>query len=175
MDFLRPLGGRLCLDFADTIEDPRGEAVDFLHTYDDLVRWSLHAGALDEPATSELLELAGSDPEGAQGVFERALRLRAAIDGTFREIARGHEPAPDDLRLIQDEYLDAAGLAALARAGGRFDWSWPGERDLTRVRECPGSDDCGWLFYDDSRNRTRRWCRMEGCGSRVKMRRYYAR
>src|SRR5919201_3094453 len=195
MDFSRPLGGRLCLDFADTIDDPRGEAVDFLHDYTDLVRWSRHAGALDEPATRELLELAGSDPEGAQGVFERALRLRAAIDGTFREIARGHEPAPDDLRLIQDEYLDAAGLAALARADGRFDWSWPGERDvrrvlwpivasalelltegdLTRVRECPGSDDCGWLFYDDSRNRTRRWCSMEGCGSRVKMRRYYAR
>ena len=195
MDFSRPLGGRLCLDFADTIDDPRGEAVDFLHDYTDLVRWSRHAGALDEPATRELLELAGSDPEGAQGVFERALRLRAAIDGTFRAIARGHEPEPDDLRLIQDEYLDAAGLAALARAGGRFDWSWPGERDLrrvlwpivasalelltkgdlTRVRECPGSDDCGWLFYDDSRNRTRRWCSMEGCGSRVKMRRYYAR
>lgn len=140
-------------------------------------------------------ELAEADPDGARAVFERALRLRAAIDATFRAIARGDEPAGDDLRAIQVEYLDAAGLAALARSDGRFGWSWQDERDLrrvlwplvasalellsggdlTRVRECPGSDDCGWLFYDDSRNRTRRWCSMDGCGSRVKMRRYYAR
>jgi predicted RNA-binding Zn ribbon-like protein len=190
MDFPRLLGGRLCLDFADTIEDPRGEAVDFLHDYDDLVRWSRYAGALDEP-----LDLAEADPDGARAVFQRALRLRAAIDATFRAIARGHDPSPDDLRLLQGEYLDAAGLAVLAREDDRFGWSWQGRRDLravlwpivssalelltegdlTRVRECPGTDDCGWLFYDDSRNRTRRWCSMEGCGSRAKMRRYYAR
>jgi predicted RNA-binding Zn ribbon-like protein len=47
--------------------------------------------------------------------------------------------------------------------------------DQRRVRECPGAGDCGWLFYDTSRNGSRRWCSMEGCGSRVKMRRHYAR
>ncbi|MGH3132366.1 MAG: CGNR zinc finger domain-containing protein [Gaiellaceae bacterium] len=46
---------------------------------------------------------------------------------------------------------------------------------MDRVKECPGAGDCGWLFYDTSRNGTRRWCSMEGCGSRVKMRRQYAR
>ena len=46
--------------------------------------------------------------------------------------------------------------------------------DLTRVKECPGTNDCGWLFYDISKNGSRRWCSMEGCGSRVKMRRLYA-
>ena len=195
MDFQRLLGGRLCLDFANTIEDPFGEAHDFLRDYADLVRWSRHAETLDEAAADELLQLAEADPQAARAVFERALRLRAAIDAAFRAFARGEDPAREDLRAIQDEYLDAAGLAALAREEGRFSWSWPGERDLrrvlwpvaasalelltegdlTRVRECPGSDDCGWLFYDDSRNRTRRWCSMEGCGSRVKMRRYYTR
>ena len=195
MNFPRLLGGRLCLDFVDTVEDPFGRAVDFVHDYVDLVHWSRYAGALDEAAAGGLLELADADPEAARAVFERALRLRAAIDGAFRAVARGDDPAREDLRAIQDEYLDAAGLAALVREDGRFGWSWPGERDLrrvlwpvaasahelltegdlTRVRECPGSDDCGWLFYDDSRNRTRRWCSMEGCGSRVKMRRYYAR
>ena len=46
---------------------------------------------------------------------------------------------------------------------------------LGRIKECPGAGDCGWLFYDTSRNGRRRWCGMEGCGSRVKMRRHYAR
>jgi len=44
-----------------------------------------------------------------------------------------------------------------------------------RVRQCPGANDCGWLFYDTSRNGSRRWCSMEGCGSRVKMRQQYAK
>ena len=47
--------------------------------------------------------------------------------------------------------------------------------DLGRVEECPGSDGCGWLFFDSSKNGRRRWCSMEGCGSRDKMRRLYAR
>jgi predicted RNA-binding Zn ribbon-like protein len=41
-----------------------------------------------------------------------------------------------------------------------------------RVRECPP---CGWLYYDTSKNATRRWCSMEGCGSKVKARRQYER
>ncbi len=44
--------------------------------------------------------------------------------------------------------------------------------DLTRVRRCPVLEGgCGWLFLDQSRNGSRRWCRMSDCGSTVKARR----
>jgi predicted RNA-binding Zn ribbon-like protein len=43
-----------------------------------------------------------------------------------------------------------------------------------RVRECRG-EHCGWLFLDLTKNRSRRWCEMEVCGSRAKMQRYRAR
>ncbi|MDG4785113.1 CGNR zinc finger domain-containing protein [Micromonospora sp. WMMD1102] len=44
--------------------------------------------------------------------------------------------------------------------------------DLTRVRRCPLAEGgCGWLFLDQSRNGSRRWCRMADCGSTVKSRR----
>jgi predicted RNA-binding Zn ribbon-like protein len=50
------------------------------------------------------------------------------------------------------------------------------EGDLARVKACPGpANDCGWLFYDTSKNASRRWCSMEGCGSVAKMRHYRAR
>ena len=45
---------------------------------------------------------------------------------------------------------------------------------LLRVRECDGTD-CTWLFLDQSRNRSRRWCSMESCGNRAKVRRHYRR
>jgi predicted RNA-binding Zn ribbon-like protein len=48
--------------------------------------------------------------------------------------------------------------------------------DPRRAKECPGPDGgCGWLFYDESKNASRRWCSMEGCGSQAKMRRYRSR
>lgn len=48
--------------------------------------------------------------------------------------------------------------------------------NLERVKECPvGEGGCVWLFYDASKNKSRRWCSMADCGSRAKMRRMYAR
>ena len=44
--------------------------------------------------------------------------------------------------------------------------------DLTRLRSCPVAEGgCGWLFLDQSRNGSRRWCRMADCGNGVKARR----
>lgn len=41
----------------------------------------------------------------------------------------------------------------------------------TRLKSCDNPE-CRWLFYDESRSRTGRWCSMRGCGSMVKARRY---
>jgi len=44
----------------------------------------------------------------------------------------------------------------------------------SRLKVCPG-EDCGWAFYDHSRNRTGRWCSMTVCGSRAKAQAHYRR
>ncbi len=46
--------------------------------------------------------------------------------------------------------------------------------DLTRLRQCPG-EDCGWLFDDTTRNRSRQWCDMKDCGNIAKVRRFRSR
>jgi predicted RNA-binding Zn ribbon-like protein len=44
--------------------------------------------------------------------------------------------------------------------------------DLTRVHRCPVAEGgCGWLFLDQSRNGSRRWCRMADCGTTAEARR----
>ena len=48
------------------------------------------------------------------------------------------------------------------------------EGPLAAIRLCEGRD-CGWLFLDTSRNRTRRWCDMRICGNRAKARRHHER
>jgi predicted RNA-binding Zn ribbon-like protein len=57
-------------------------------------------------------------------------------------------------------------LAIVARAQLEGDWS--------RLKACPG-DDCGWAFYDYSRNQASAWCSMAVCGSRSKARAYRRR
>jgi predicted RNA-binding Zn ribbon-like protein len=43
--------------------------------------------------------------------------------------------------------------------------------DLRQLKACPIDDGgCGWLFLDRSRNGSRRWCAMEDCGTRAKIR-----
>ena len=55
-------------------------------------------------------------------------------------------------------------LAACAEAADRGDWG--------RLKACL---ECGWVFYDRSKNRSGTWCTMSICGSRSKMRAYRRR
>lgn len=43
---------------------------------------------------------------------------------------------------------------------------------LSRIKICPN---CHWLYFDASRNRSRRWCDMNVCGNRAKAKRHYQR
>jgi predicted RNA-binding Zn ribbon-like protein len=60
----------------------------------------------------------------------------------------------------------AAVLAAAAAAASEGDWE--------RLKAC-ANDACRWAFYDASRNRSGRWCDMNVCGARHKMRTYRER
>ncbi len=46
--------------------------------------------------------------------------------------------------------------------------------DPTRIKVCENRD-CGWFVYDESRNRSRRWCESTDCGNLMKVRRYRQR
>lgn len=43
-----------------------------------------------------------------------------------------------------------------------------------RIREC-SAEDCQLVFYDDSRSNNRRWCSMQRCGNRAKVRAHRSR
>jgi predicted RNA-binding Zn ribbon-like protein len=193
---LLPLrGGWLCFDFANSVDDRTSDHPrDTLTGYADLVRWGWHASMLTDDERDRLLDAAKERPAEAAAVFARAIELREAIYRVFAAIAEGAEPASADLAAIQNAHVAALGHARLTRDGGCYGWVWDDAPDLgrplwpfamsavellttdrlNRVKQCPDRG-CGWLFLDLSKNATRRWCSMEGCGSRAKMRRQYAR
>jgi predicted RNA-binding Zn ribbon-like protein len=48
------------------------------------------------------------------------------------------------------------------------------EGDPARIKVC-ANQDCGWVIYDSSRNRTRRWCDKTECGNLIKVREHRLR
>lgn len=49
-----------------------------------------------------------------------------------------------------------------------------GEEDWPRLRLCDSAT-CRWVFYDQSRNHSSRWCAMASCGNRAKAKRFRER
>jgi CGNR zinc finger/Putative stress-induced transcription regulator len=93
--------------------------------------------------------------------------MRAASAGATSEI----HLEPERPRLITGPDADinrAIGTLLAITAGAMIDATWP------RLKVCPGRD-CGWAFYDHSRNQSARWCSMNICGDREKARAYYQR
>jgi predicted RNA-binding Zn ribbon-like protein len=112
-----------------------------------LVLWSHTFGRDDAEAASRLtLALA-------------PCRLTVSIDpaGQARLAAADRDPLPR-----------AIGAVAIAVAESGAAGTWP------RLKSCPGHL-CGWAFYDRSASGRSRWCSMQLCGSRAKMRAYRGR
>ena len=186
-------GGDLCLDFVNTVSDRVGEPHDHVQSYSDLLKFVRQAGAMPEEEIEELTAEAARDTRHAVQVTSSALETREALFRIFRSIATDETPGDSDLETLNAVLVQGLAKARLARDGEAYRWSWAGDCSclerplwqiahsaadllasdrLDRIRLC-GSDTCEWLFLDESRNRSRRWCDMATCGNREKARRHY--
>jgi predicted RNA-binding Zn ribbon-like protein len=98
-------------------------------------------------------------------------RAIEAMRRASRGVATQIRIEPDGPQFVPEAKasLDAAiGALFAIVARAMIDGSWQ------RLKACPGRD-CGWVFYDSSRNKSARWCSMQVCGDREKSRAYYRR
>lgn len=190
------LGNSQCLDFTNTMND-RLEAtpIELLNGYNDLVAWSRQAGIVTNEEEQLLLGEATRHPAEAQAALQQAIALREIMFRIFFNVARGSAPEETDVSLLNSALSQALSKACIVRKDGDFTWDWDArDTDLQRVlwpivrsaadlltsgelsatRVC-AAEDCGWLFLDTSKNKSRRWCDMKTCGNRVKVSRHYGR
>jgi predicted RNA-binding Zn ribbon-like protein len=163
---------RLVQEFVNTLDAEEG--TDLLADRETFSAWLQEqgltaagppAGDRDLAAAIELREAlrallrvncgAGADPEAA------ALVNRMAAEAPVRV-----ELGPDGAATLQGSGIVATVLAAAGTA--MLDGSW------ARLKACVDPE-CGWAFYDRSRNRSGHWCDMAVCGSRHKVRAYRSR
>jgi len=168
--------GAVALDFAYTGAMGDNPVWERLHSADDLRTWLTPRFTGVDVADRDLTD---------------ALALRAALANALTAIGHGSEVSGEDVDVIN--LFAATPDIPPALAGGKRQAGRTRARagqalsamareavllfansSRERIREC-AADDCGLIFYDESRSNNRRWCSMQRCGNRAKVRAHRAK
>ncbi|HEV7708841.1 MAG TPA: CGNR zinc finger domain-containing protein [Asanoa sp.] len=173
--------GAMCLDFAHTGGEGQYAVFESLHEPADLGEW-LAAPPLAVVVTAPV----------SVGELTAAKTLRQAIWEVAHDRAAGRPLTAGAVATINLAAAPAPLRPALAADGTSTEWAPPVRatqalstlaREMIellsgplaeRIREC-ASDNCPLVFVDSSRPNARRWCAMERCGNRHKLRALRAR
>jgi predicted RNA-binding Zn ribbon-like protein len=193
-------GGVVSLDFVNTVGSRLADSPsEYLRSYENLLDWGRQAGLLAREEAKGLSRRAVLDPEAARETLSRALALREALHRMISRAIAGESQDEGDLAALNRELSIALSHLRVKAAGGVYSWGWERSGDdgearldsplwpvaqsaaelltserLGRVKVCAG-DGCGWVFLDQSRNSSRKWCDSRDCGNRERVRRHLAR
>jgi predicted RNA-binding Zn ribbon-like protein len=193
------VGGHRAIDLVNTVTPrlPQAAGDDHLLTPEDLLTWSRRTGLVDDAEAAQVAAAWTASPAAGRRALAAATEIREALHEVLSaclDDQRGPAMAHDQL-----EHLSLAWAAVVPRArlvpaaGGIGVARWAvdsppallvadrialaaidllSSMDVTRLARCPvEAGGCGMLFLDHSKNRSRRWCAMEDCGSGAKARR----
>ena len=169
--------------------------VEELNGLGDVLAWCESAGSIDARTQTTLEAWANRHGTEAARLFDEAIAARERIYGLLSATAAGEAVAERDVEAL-NRLLAAAPTRTSLEAGQDGNrWRLPaatptaasllapalwsvgdllaGAR-LQRLRLC-ANPKCRWLFVDDSKSGTRRWCTMRACGNRAKAHRHYLR
>ena len=184
-------GGRVCLDFANTLdwrltEDP----VELIPDYAALLAWSARRGTMSAATIAQLRARSARRKTDATAVMQEAYDLRALI-WRSADALRGGEAVELEPFNAMLSHLPPQPSVAQHGKSYVFDLNgaelrqplWPVLWSLTAVLAsddanrlgCCHAQGCGWFFVDESPNRSRLWCSSEVCGNRERARRAYAK
>ncbi|HEY9326843.1 MAG TPA: CGNR zinc finger domain-containing protein [Streptomyces sp.] len=172
--------GVLCLELLVTGGPGPYRRYEVLHEPADLAAWAERSRLTPTPA----LEISEAEVAGMR-------RLRDALFRVVIAHTHGEPHPPDDLEVINEAAARPALAPVIAPTGKR---QWAGTPDGThlaatvardavelltgpfahRIRTC-AAEDCHLVYVDISRPGRRRWCSMEHCGNRHKVRALRAR
>ena len=190
LETLELVGGSLCLDFVNTINSRHNPEHDYLMQYSDVVDCATKLGILSLAQNHQLQKRARQNIHEAENALLAARTLRDLVYRLFSNAVQDSQPETKDLEVFTIFYGESISRGQFVKRDTHYatTWNldeapdavlWPivysaGElllsQELAQVKECPG---CGWLFLDTSKNQSRRWCSMNTCGARDKMRRYH--
>ncbi len=188
------LGGKLCLDFINTL-DWRGREfpVEYLNNFSDVIQWAAYVKIITLAQKKKLNILAGKNKNNANKALENSIELRELLHNIFNNVEQGRKIKNQFLNRLNNYLHHASTYLVLKDSKIDFELEacvnpkdlisllnpivWDAVRLLTngdrfRVKSC-GDKTCGWMFLDTSKNKSRQWCDMKSCGNRAKARKFY--
>lgn len=192
------IAGNAAVDFVNTVGGLRpARSKEKLNTFEDLLDWAVQAQVVTSGERRLLARDAAARPAEAARALEHARAYREAVHSVLSAAIDGHPAPTEDLSLLEAEVRQAWAGRRLRRTDAGYAWEGPDTlhpdaivrrlalataelltgpaAEKLRVCEAVHSGECGWLYLDQTRNHSRRWCEMESCGNRHKARRHYAR
>lgn len=186
----------LCLDFVNTRYwrgTPRPS--ESLDGFDALQHWLRQSGVVDAATAERLQALPAADASAAQRLLQDALDARESLYGLLQALAAALPVPVPALAALAQRVAAAPPRDRLVLTSQAIGWRvamrrpdaaevlapvWWSAGDLAlasgRLRlRCCANPQCGWLFLDDSKSGTRRWCSMSACGNRAKVQRHALR
>lgn len=171
---LKPPRAELIEAFANTID--LEEQTDELAGRERAARWLADHGLLEGPVRlgagdhRDLLTLRDGVRDALRIDGGTSVETRQAAEAVLREL-------PLRAGLGKSPIMPSAALRDARRAMAAISVAWSElavTGEVARLKRC-ADDTCGWVFWDVSRNNSRRWCKMRVCGNRAKARAYTAR
>ena len=172
-------GGRLWIDLLNTTMCSGGDVRDLIAGPEGISAWLAAAGMAPDGAARggaemrELREQLRSTVDVLRIGAPPPAALIGAINAKLAQVSvrLRLEASATGFRLAEQFDAGAAGPCGVIAADfARF----IGEIEPERLRRC-SNPACTMVFYDTSKNKTRRWCTMAICGNRDKVARFRAR
>ncbi len=186
-------GGWLCLDFINTVASWTDRPIRcYLPDNDEILKWAKRVNLFSTKKTMEIKEYNAKHPDMAKRDHKKIINIRKTIYQIFSDIANDLPPSEsviikfnkylsetfNNLNLVieknrvitEDLKKSSAGMCQFQVLIIKSSYELLKSDLLKALKQC---DKCGWLFLDKSKNRSRRWCSMDTCGSSEKSMKYY--
>jgi len=185
------VGRELAWDFTNT-SSGRGSSAKLEHLRDfgTLMQWVEHARVMPPSDCAYARAEFAGHPRRSRRILERAIAMRELIWTIGTALAEQRPVSGKLLELLSAAHAENLRHAEMKMRFCSYIWVWDPrrdiqaailgpitlsaltllmEKDLLRTKRCAGQE-CGWLFYDTTKNNRRRWCEMRVCGNRAKVR-----
>lgn len=188
-------GNHMVLDFLNTV-DWRGTAREYrwLTDYYDVLAWVIRAGLASADEAEVRADIALTVPEEAGAAFSSVVQTQELLHRILDAQVGTGTASSEDWKQFNELLRSVQAVCSLLPADDGSCCRWEFEsapEDLLwflapllkyaeellvtpndgRIKRC-ATEDCGWYFFDTSKNNGRRWC-SPSCGNRTKVKRHY--
>ena len=186
------VGNNLSLDFVNTVIADAGKPKDLIDGLADVMSWAIAVRLIEKRDAARYFAV--WNKKGGDFLSE-AVHFRAILHSLFTGILNDEKVKGATLKSLNEMLDDQTGFTELVRNETGFekrfhsDFREPRQvlasvaasaadllcyGDLDLIKRCEG-EGCVLYFYDTTKNHSRRWCSMAGCGNRAKASAFYKR